>query len=116
MTVETLEKLAINSADMPDDLNTAEQLLYQKLRYLYASFKTGIITQEQGKREKVAILRVFRKDSFEIKLLGQHVKIYNNTQSLLSAANKSDCELCKTFSRLLTGMEKPKGDVEHESR
>ena len=35
MTVEEINLLAYNGSDMPVNLNTAEQLLYLKLLYLY---------------------------------------------------------------------------------
>lgn len=57
-----LETFALENAPMPDGLSSAEQLLFQKFRYLYAAAALGKISREQGKREKFYILEQFKHD------------------------------------------------------
>lgn len=60
---DELETLALENAPMPDGLTSAEQLLFQKFRYLYAAAALGKISREQGKREKFYILEQFKHDT-----------------------------------------------------
>lgn len=103
MTSFEIETLAMEGRNMPRELGTAEQLLFQKLRCLYATHRVGGITFEQGKREKAKIMEQFKADSLAERIHQQHLRIYNQAGSLLADANKSDCERCKLFARLLDG-------------
>ena len=52
MTVEELSYLAANEYGLPGNTPLEERALYGALYVLYAKFKKGILTQEEGNREK----------------------------------------------------------------
>lgn len=103
MTIDDIERAAIQGNEMPGELNTAEQLFYQKLRYLYAMFRTGKLDRRQGHLEKLRIIEQYKADLLAYRILESHRRIYNATSQLLSEANKSDCERCKKIAQLLDG-------------
>jgi len=106
MTIEKIERIAFDDGEMPTNLNTAEQLLFQKVRYLYAMYRLGKVSRERGNKEKIKILEQFKADSLSQRIYEQHLRIYNSTGSMLADANKSDCERCKRFAGILDGREK----------
>ena len=52
MTVEELSYLAANEYGLPGNTPLEERALYGVLYVLYTKFKKGILTQEEGNREK----------------------------------------------------------------
>lgn len=100
-----IETLAMDGGNMPEELSTAEQLLFQKLRCLYVTHRLGRVSLEQGRREKTMILNQFKSDQLAEQIYHQHLRIYNRTGTMLSDAEKSDCERCKRFARILDGRE-----------
>lgn len=52
MDVTELERLAGSGAEMPDGLNSAEQMYYNGLSYLYGRHRAGDITKEEGANYK----------------------------------------------------------------
>ena len=54
------EKQAMNGDEMPAGLPYPEQILYQQLRLLYRSYRTGIIGREAATREKKDFLREYQ--------------------------------------------------------
>lgn len=65
-TIHDLELLAHKGAKLPEGLNGAEQILFLGLRRLYAYAKLVQMPPEQGRQEKLALLREFEKRSFQV--------------------------------------------------
>ncbi|MCD8204978.1 MAG: hypothetical protein LUC16_04045 [Coprobacillus sp.] len=57
---ESLIKLASEDADMPDGLMLAEAYLFRMMQSLYADFRKGNITADQGKRQKMQIITAYQ--------------------------------------------------------
>ncbi len=74
MTVNELEVAACAGEEMPGNLNSAEQLLFQKLRYLYANHRAGVIDRERGRREKAKIMECFQSDTNLLQRQQEHMK------------------------------------------
>lgn len=55
--ISELEKMAMKQCAMPDGLTLNEQSFFQAISYLYARFRAGMITREQGKAEKIKIIK-----------------------------------------------------------
>lgn len=98
-----IEKIAMHSDDMPDSLNSAEQLLFLSLRFLYESYNRKMIAREQAKKEKQSILSRFQE-------LQRWVDIYQNTcqrrvklSGLSKEVESGDCNRCKEIMRVLDG-------------
>ena len=66
MSPETIEDLAYQGRGMPQGLNAAEQMLFQSFRRLYAYAKLVRMPPEQGRLEKLALLREFEHRSFQV--------------------------------------------------
>ena len=106
---DQLEDLAMHGAAMPDELSTAEQLLFLKFRLLYQTAALGSITPEQGRREKIAILDRYRLDSFDEKCWRHTRKLWKNIEAAGSAyAQDRTVENADRFHEAVYGM-KPRG-------
>ena len=64
MTKEELEDLAFQGLPMPDLRSQAECLLFLSFRNLYDFAKRVGMSQEQGRREKLQILKAFEINKF----------------------------------------------------
>jgi len=64
MDIKDLEKLAMNNAELPDNLTQPQQLLFLQLRILYDSFSSGRITKEQGSQEKQKLIAEYEVADF----------------------------------------------------
>jgi len=64
MTVGELEDLAmVPHARMPEEIDQQEQVLFQKFRYLHASYRIGSISREQAAIDKKRFLVDHEKNS-----------------------------------------------------
>lgn len=90
MTVDQIEDLAFQEAPLPDNLPFPEQLLFLKLRYLYAYAKISHLPPEQGKKEKNIILGSFQTDRFMNGQLEACVRLWKNVEALTSVIAKAD--------------------------
>lgn len=54
--ISDLERAAMHGKPMPDGLSLIDQVYFQGLAYLYARFRAGMITREQGSEEKKKML------------------------------------------------------------
>ena len=52
MTIDELSYLALNEYELPENTPLCERAFYGELFILYGKFKKGILTQEEGNREK----------------------------------------------------------------
>lgn len=60
MTPEELEDLAFRKMPMPDLRSQSQCLLFQAFRHLYAYAEMVKMAPEQGRREKVEILKAYQ--------------------------------------------------------
>lgn len=105
MTRTDIDKLARSGADMPDELTTADQLLFLKLKYLYALFKLGMLDADRGRVEKQKILEQHRADKVAEGIFHDSVLISNKFSPILAEANKSGCDICKKLVHIFTGLD-----------
>lgn len=106
---DQLEELAMNGEPMPEDLNSAEQLLFQKFRYLYAAASIGMVDAEQGRREKFYILERFSKDMSEVRYGLHTAKLWKEIEAAGCAyARNRTIARADDFYEAVYGM-RPKG-------
>lgn len=96
-----LEKLAASGAEMPEGLNTGEQLLFLTLRELYANFRSGAINREQGHREKQRVLDSYRQIKFEQSLFDEHLRLRRRLELEVGSLHKCGCEECRKIAKIL---------------
>ena len=99
MTVDEISALAATGSEMPDRLNSAEQRLFQSLRLLYAQYRMGGISPEQGKREKARIISAYEVDLMHFKALKRCTDVIIKLGHLLN--EKSECETCRRVMRII---------------
>lgn len=85
---DELEDLAYKGREMPQELSTADQLLFLKFRLLYQYARAGSITPAQGKREKQAILLSYTVDQLNDELFKRASQMWKNTENALCAVRK----------------------------
>ena len=98
-----IEKIAMHSDDMPDGLNSAEQLLFLSFRFLYESHRRGMITREQAKKEKQSILSRFGEMQRQVEICQMHYKRYVELAGISKEVESGDCDRCKQIMRILDG-------------
>ena len=103
MNTADIERAAMAGERMPDNLGTAEQLLYQKLRWLYLAYRFGQMTREQGRYEKAYILKQYQQDALTQRIYDRLVKLQPALGQALADANKSGCTVCMRLARLVDG-------------
>ena len=103
MTTEELCKLAQNNEPMPYGLSLSEQFLFGTIRNIYAAYRAGTITAEQGKREKNLALAQYESIRLGEEIFRRQAKMAVELGLLMSEANKHGCEICKKMTRLIDG-------------
>ena len=106
MSTADIEKLAASGAEMPADLNGAEQLLFLSLRQLYAIFRTGNLTRDIAKHEKSMIYDQFRKYDLQCRSWTEGWERERRVQAMTQEIKESGCEVCKRMLRTMEGIEK----------
>ena len=106
MSTADIEKLAANGAEMPADLNGAEQLLFLSLRQLYAIFRTGNLKRDIAKHEKSMIYDQFRKYDLQCKAWTEGWERERRVQAMTQEIKESGCEVCKRMLRTMEGIGK----------
>jgi len=101
MSLEELERLALDCEMLPPSLPLEQQLLFLELRLLYRQYHSGIITKEQGRQEKQELIRSYRKTTEQIEsdellklsreYLNKPVK-YNDADYVVTALTVRLCE------------------------
>lgn len=74
------EKIAMSGGEMPDNMDSSDQLMFLKLRLLYDSYKRGVLNREQAKREKAKILKEYELDCAMHKLGIRWVTMIGETE------------------------------------
>ncbi|MBO6032547.1 MAG: hypothetical protein IKH71_09560 [Oscillospiraceae bacterium] len=106
MSTADIEKLAASGAEMPADLNGAEQLLFLSLRQLYAIFRTGKLQRDIAKHEKSMIYDQYRKYELEYRSWTAGWERERRVQAMIQEISESGCEVCKRMLRTMEGIEK----------
>lgn len=73
------EQQAMNSCEMPNGLDYADQIMYQQLRLLYNSVRNGIISREIAVREKKQFLTEYKKNKSGVKSMQGYIDYINST-------------------------------------
>ena len=114
MSPEAIEDLAYEGREMPRGLNAAEQMLFQSFRRLYAYAKLVHMSPEQGRMEKLALLREFEKRSAQVKHME---KTWAMWKEIEGAANRfgreRTLENAEAFVRAVYGCGLKKEEGEH---
>lgn len=106
MTAEELERLAATDAEMPDDLEMPEQLLFLTLRTLYKNFRSGAINKEQGKREKSRILVAYRSLRIDYQATEYHNQVRKRLSQNIGNMFDCGCEHCQKMLRIFNGLDR----------
>ena len=106
MSTADIDKLAASGAEMPADLNGAEQLLFLSLRQLYAIFRTGNLNRDIAKHEKSMIYDQFRKYDLQCRSWTEGWERERRVQAMTQEIKESGCEVCKRMLRTMEGIEK----------
>lgn len=106
MSTDELERLAASCAEMPENLNAAEQLLFLSLRQLYAIYRTRKITRDIAKVEKTRIYKQYEINSLNLKCWESAMERGRKLAVLSPSLKDSGCELCRKFFNVLGGLEK----------
>ena len=105
MTADELEDLAFQNRGMPKGLNAAEQMMFQSFRRLYAYAKLVQMPPEQGKSEKMEILREFDQRSFQLKRMEHNVKLWKEIDAAASRfAKERTVESAEDFVKAVYGV------------
>lgn len=74
------ERIAMIGGEMPDNLDSSDQLMFLKLRLLYNTYKKGIISREQATREKAKFMKEYDLDCAMHKLGIRWVTMIGETE------------------------------------
>lgn len=106
--VAEIEDLAFRGAELPDGLQYPDELLFLKLRYLYAYAQMIQMSPEQGKKEKNKILDAYRVDSFMNEQLNAAVRLWKNVELVTAEIRKSELKDQPLIRELLERIYKSK--------
>lgn len=98
-----IEKIAMHSDDMPNNLNAAEQLLFLSFRFLYASYHDGKITREQAAREKQALLGRYTEMQRQVEIYRETCDARVKLAGMSKEVESGDCDRCKEMMRIFDG-------------
>lgn len=83
-----LEDLAYNGETMPEGLRFPEQLLFLRLRYLYAYARQISMDPEQGRREKHEIIKAYELHAAGDALISSTSDRYSCAEAAAAAIRK----------------------------
>lgn len=106
MNIQEIEIIAHNIDEMPEGLNTAEQLLFLTLRELYKNFRSGAITRDRGHREKQRIIVAYGHLQSEYALMDHHRKIRKRLEGEIGSLYKCGCKNCQKMIEIFTGVDR----------
>lgn len=75
------ERIAMAGGEMPDNLDSSDQLMFLKLRLLYDSYRKGVLSREQATKEKAKIVREYELDCAMHKLGVRWVTMIGETEN-----------------------------------
>lgn len=106
MTTDELERMAASDAEMPDDLEMPEQLLFLTLRTLYQNFRSGTVNRERGKREKSRILVAYRQLKGEYGIVEQQLAIRKRLSHNIGELYQCGCANCRKLINIFVGVDR----------
>ena len=106
MTTDELERLAASDAEMPEDIELPEQLLYLTLRVLYQNFRSGAVNRDRAKREKSRIYVAYQKLQSEYKITKHHLQIRERLSKNIGELYSCGCPHCKHLLNVFNGVDR----------
>lgn len=106
MTTEELERMAASDAEMPEDLDMPEQLLFLTLRTLYQNFRSGSVNRERGKREKSRICVAYRQLKDEYGIVDQQLAIRKRLSHNIGELYQCGCANCRKLINIFVGVDR----------
>lgn len=107
MTSDEIERLAAaEDAEMPDNLEMPEELLFLTLRTLYQNFRSGTVNRERAKREKSRILVAYGDLQSSHKVMKHHNEIQKRLQTNMGELYKCGCDKCRKLINIFTGIDR----------
>ncbi len=97
---EEINALACSKCEMPDGLNTPQQLLFQALRSLYYQYGAGFIKREQATAEKKRLFEEYTLYQLYFdsnKKTAEHLAVLGERLSECYK-NKGNCPTCKAIA------------------
>lgn len=102
MTTEEIERAALSNIELPNALNSVEQLLFLSLRQIYLTYKDHAINGEQASIEKSKVLKSYKDmvqilQSRDIYLI--QMQRWNKAEKFMPELEKANTEGCPTCER-----------------
>ena len=74
------ERIAMAGGEMPDNMDSSDQIMFLKLRLLYDTYRRGAISREQATREKAKFMKEYELDCAMHKLGVRWVTMIGETE------------------------------------
>lgn len=103
MSLSEIEKAAATAGPMPDELNGAEQLLFQALRLMYIQHALGKLDVEQARIEKTKLIKEYEVNTLKLRSWEEAHKRISKLSIVTPELKESGCELCKKYTAILSG-------------
>lgn len=102
MTIEQLEDAAYKRQSIPDSLNAAQLSYFIAMRGLYDSFKSKMITKEQGAKDKKEIKKTYKILELACRIGEQNLRELRKIQKTYYQS-ELQCPTCKALFDSLIG-------------
>lgn len=106
MTVNEIERLAADNAELPEGLEIPEQLLFFSLRELYSNYRNGAVNRDRAKREKSRIFAAYERLKSEYKITEHYQQIKERLTKNIGELYKCGCPNCKKLINIFTGIDR----------
>lgn len=106
MTTDEIERLAAGLEEMPDGLDTPDQMLFLTLRELYGNFRSGYVNRERAKREKSRIYVAYYELKNQYTIMEQHLGIRRRLQNTIGDVYQCGCENCRKLLNVFVGIDR----------
>ena len=106
MDLLDLEKMAYAGSEMPDGLNTGEQMFFFAMRGLYHNHHIGAVNRERGHREKQRIMVAYQQVKFQYEMLDEQMKLRRRLELEIGSLHKCDCPTCRQVARVFDGIDR----------
>lgn len=103
MSLSDIEKAAATTGPMPDELNGAEQLLFQSLRLMYIQHALGRLDIEQARIEKTKLIKEYEVNTLKLRSWEEAHQRIKKLSVVTPELKKSGCELCRKYTDILSG-------------
>lgn len=107
MTSQEIERLAATEgSEMPNSLETHEQLLFLTLRELYQNYRSGGVNRERAKKEKNLIFVAFEKLKHDHQRVEQQLQIRRRIEREIGSLYTCGCDNCLRLALIFDGMDR----------